>query len=188
MTNEIPWKPTHFHVKSGGIYQLLAVASDEVNPEKKKAVYRSSPSNPKIENRNRLWVRDYEEFIDGRFQQISGIPAELEFSMDKTNKRQTLFVASTLAIASIVSGNSNIPLISHVAMLQDLKAFGQTAVFPLEILDGYTGLSDITAESVIVIMLEDANDEVFAEHRTTLRRIVNRTRTKSGEIFNTDAA
>jgi hypothetical protein len=55
---DIPWKPTHRHLKTGGLYRVLLLGTSEADMEP-VVIY---------DNRDgRVWVRPENEFFDGRF-------------------------------------------------------------------------------------------------------------------------
>lgn len=57
----VPFTPTHIHLKSKGVYQLLLVAEREIDLVP-LAIY----VNPE----GRVWARPLDEFNDGRFKEL----------------------------------------------------------------------------------------------------------------------
>ena len=55
------WTPTHKHIKSGGLYRLLAPASNEAD-RRLMAIYENEHGE--------LWLRPLSEFLDGRFEPL----------------------------------------------------------------------------------------------------------------------
>lgn len=54
--------PLYRHRRSGGVYRLLDIATDE-KTSKQVVVYRSKESG-------KVWVRNHSEFFDGRFERL----------------------------------------------------------------------------------------------------------------------
>jgi len=172
MFSDIPWKATHVHVKTGGLYQVFGVGTD-TEFGAREVLYRSSPTHPDPDNRNRIWVRDASEFYDGRFRGLSeNSPTETEILgfTTRAQPRQVLFVVSSTAIGRSVSRNSHIPLILHAAVLRDLKGLGPAAILPLDIIADYDGLHGIG--DCMLLVVEDASDPAFAEPLAKLRRMM----------------
>ena len=165
----IPWAATHVHVKTGGLYQVL-MTSKCSETGVLQVVYRSSPTNPDMNNRGKVWNRPAEMFYDGRFQPL--YDKNDDFYMTTKREVQAIFVVSTLLTGRSVSRSSKTPLVTSLSMLRDIKGLGPAIIFPLDLLNKESSLSPVFELNDLIMMVGDAVDQVFEDQRRMLRLLV----------------